>query len=52
MRSKLFLFVASAVVAAPAFAGSAVPGPEVGVGIAAMLIIGSGYAYLRRRSKR
>lgn len=52
MHAKLFLFVASASIATPAFAGFPVPAEEAGMGLAAMLIIGSGYAYLRRRAKR
>lgn len=52
MRLKTALFAAFATMATPAFAGSAVPSPEIGAGIAAMALIGAGYAYLRRRSAR
>lgn len=52
MRNQLILFVVSASIATPAFAGSPVPGPEAGVGLAAMLLAGAGYVFLRRRAKR
>lgn len=40
--------------ASPAFAGivPAAPGPEAGVGIAALAVAALGYRYLRRRSGR
>lgn len=52
MKLKTALFAAFATVAAPAFAGTAVPSPEIGAGIGAMALIGAGYAYLRRRAAR
>lgn len=52
MKLNLALFACFAAVATPAFAGAPVPSPEIGAGIAAMTLIGVGYAYLRRRSSR
>ena len=52
MTLKLALFAGLAAVATPAFAGTVVPSPEIGAGLAAMALIGAGYAYLRRRSAR
>ena len=52
MKLKLALFASIAAVSAPAFAGVVpVPSPEIGAGIAAMAVIGAGYAFLRRRAK-
>ena len=52
MKLKLALTAALAALATPAFAGSTVPAPEIGAGIAAMALVGAGYAFLRRRSAR
>ena len=52
MKLKITLFASLAALAAPAFAGLSVPSPEIGAGLAAMAVIGAGYAYLRRRSAR
>lgn len=52
MKLKTALFASLAAMATPAFAGSVVPSPEIGAGLAAMTVIGVGYAYLRRRSAR
>jgi hypothetical protein len=51
MKLKLALFASAVMLSGPAFAGVVVPSPEVGAGLAAMTLIGVGYAYLRRRSK-
>ena len=51
MKLKLALFASIAAVSAPAFAGLPAPSPEIGAGIAAMAVIGAGYAFLRRRAK-
>ncbi len=37
-----------AVMASPAWAGAAVPGPDAGVGLGAMALMGIGYAVLRK----
>jgi len=52
MKLKIALFASIAAIATPAFAGVPTPSPEIGAGIAAMAVIGAGYAYLRRRSAR
>ncbi len=52
MKLKLALFASLSALAAPAFAGTVVPSPEIGAGLAAMAVIGAGYAFLRRRSAR
>ena len=52
MKLKMVLFAGVAAMASPAFAGSPVPSPEIGAGLAAMAVIGAGYAYLRRRAAR
>ena len=52
MKLKIALFASLAALATPAFAGIVTPSPEIGAGIAAMTVIGAGYAYLRRRSLR
>lgn len=52
MKAKLFLAATLAVLSTPALAGVIVPGPEAGVGAAAMVIVGAGYAFLRRRRSR
>lgn len=52
MKLNLALFAGLAALATPAFAGAPVPAPEIGAGLAAMTLIGLGYAYLRRRSSR
>ena len=52
MKLKMTLFASLAAIATPAFAGTVVPSPEIGAGLAAMTLIGVGYAYLRRRSAR
>jgi MYXO-CTERM domain-containing protein len=52
MKLKLALFAAIAAVATPAFAGTPAPSPEIGAGLAAMALVGAGYAFLRRRSAR
>ena len=52
MKLKFALFVGLAALATPALAGAIVPSPEIGAGLAAMALIGAGYAYLRRRSAR
>lgn len=52
MKLKIALFASLAAMATPAFAGAVVPSPEIGAGLAAMAVIGAGYAYLRRRSAR
>ena len=52
MKLNLVLFASLAALATPAFAGVPVPSPEIGAGLAAMALIGAGYAYLRRRSAR
>ena len=52
MKLKLALFASITALASPAFAGSIpVPSPEIGAGFAAMALIGTGYAFLRRRAK-
>ena len=51
MKLHIALFASLAAVSAPAFAGLTVPSPEIGAGLAAMAVIGAGYAFLRRRSK-
>ncbi len=56
--NRSFLLFSGAVCAAasaaagPAFAGTVVPTPEVGAGLAAMAVVGSGYLYLKRRIHR
>ena len=52
MKLKLALFASVAAMATPAMAGTTVPSPEIGAGLAAMALVGVGYAYLRRRSAR
>lgn len=56
MKHRLFdlaALAALAAVASPAFAGEPVaPGPEAGVGLAAMGAIAIAYAAMRRRMKR
>ena len=52
MKLKFALFAGLAALAAPAFAGVAVPSPEIGAGIASMVAVGAIYAFLRRRSAR
>ena len=52
MKLRLALTAGLAAMATPAFAGATVPSPEIGAGLAAMVLIGAGYAYLRRRSSR
>ena len=52
MKLKVALFAGFAALATPAFAGVPAPSPEIGAGLAAMAVIGAGYAYLRRRSAR
>ena len=47
-RVAAFTIVAFAL-AAPAFAGEPVPGPVVGAGIPALVIIGAGYWLIRKR---
>ena len=47
-RAAAFTVVAIAL-AAPAFAGASVPGPVVGAGIPALVIIGAGYWLIRKR---
>ena len=50
MKLKVALFASFAALSTPALAGSVVPSPEIGAGLAAMAVIGAGYAFLRRRS--
>lgn len=52
MNPKIALLAALSLVPAPALAGTVVPGPEAGIGLTAMVLIGAGYTYLRRRSTR
>jgi hypothetical protein len=52
MKLKMAMFASLAAMATPAFAGAVAPSPEIGAGLAAMTLIGAGYAYLRRRSAR
>lgn len=52
MKLKIVLITSLAAMATPAFAGTVVPSPEIGAGLAAMAVIGAGYAFLRRRSTR
>lgn len=51
MKLKLALFASITAFASPAIAGAPVPSPEIGAGLAAMALIGAGYAFLRRRAK-
>ena len=51
MKLKLALFASIAALSGPALAGAPAPSPEIGAGIAAMALIGAGYAFLRRRAK-
>jgi hypothetical protein len=51
MKLKLALFGSIAALGSPALAGFPAPSPEIGAGIAAMALIGAGYAFLRRRAK-
>ena len=46
MRIAIVLSLAS--ISSPAFAGNAVPGPDAGVGLGAMALMGIGYAVLRK----
>ena len=50
MKLKIALTASLASMATPAFAGLTVPSPEIGAGLAAMVLVGAGYAFLRRRS--
>ena len=57
MSKQLALFTAAfaagiCLSVAPAWAGIAVPEPEVGLGMAAMALVGTGYMYLKRRISR
>jgi hypothetical protein len=54
---NIALFSAALVVgicsgASPALAGIVAPGPEAGVGLAAMSVVGTGYFYLKQRLNR
>ncbi len=53
MRSKfIFALVAAALPVFPAHASFvAVPGPEAGVGLGALVALGIAYAWMRRRSR-
>lgn len=42
----------SVVLASPAFAGVAAPGPVVGAGLPALAAIGAGYYLIRKRRQR
>ena len=46
---KLVFGMALLGVAAPAFAGNAVPAPVAGIGIGAVLLVGLGYRALKSR---
>lgn len=51
MKTK-FAFIAAAItIAAPAQAGSLAPTPEAGAGLAALALLGAGYAWMRRRTR-
>lgn len=54
MRTSSLFIVAlsSAAFSAPVYAGVAVPGPEAGMGLGAMAIVGAGYLYLKKRLNR
>lgn len=50
-RAAAFSIVASAL-ATPAFAGFAAPGPVLGAGLPALVVIGAGYWLIRKRRQR
>ena len=52
MKLKILFVLAAASVAAPAMAGTSVPSPEAGAGLASMALLAGGYLYLRKRLGR
>ena len=50
-RAAAFSIVVSAL-ATPAFAGVPVPGPVLGAGLPALVVIGAGYWLIRKRRQR
>ena len=47
---KITFVVIGATIASPAFAGDIpIPGPEEGIGIAALAALGAGYVFLKKR---
>lgn len=54
MRTSRLLITALSFVAfaTPVYAGVPVPGPEAGMGLGAMAIVGAGYLYLKKRLNR
>ena len=47
-RYRVFATAFATVLASPAWAGSVTPGPEAGIGLGAMALVGAGYVALRR----
>lgn len=46
---KVSFVLIGAAIASPAYAGVAIPGPEEGMGIAALAALGAGYVFLKKR---
>lgn len=51
MTSRILFAAAIAAIAGPAHAGFAAPTPEAGAGLAALAMLGAGYAWLRKRAR-
>jgi len=52
MKLKIAFVLASVSIAAPAMAGTVVPAPEAGAGLASMALLSAAYLYLRKRTSR